>query len=373
MFLDERPYTFDRVFRLIVTGLTIAGALILLGYLSDVLTPFAVALLLAYLLNPLVERVNRRVKSQPLAVGLTLAGAAAVLILAVALITPLVLGEIGHMGRLLKELVENSEVAKRAAEKLPPDWWATLKSYAAREDVRNFFRQDSFVKAAEAALRKVLPGAWGLIAGTFNLLLGLLGLFTVGLYLVFLLLDYRKVSAHWPQLIPPAWREPLIAFLRDVDAGMNRYFRAQALVAFIVGVLHAIGFWLVGLPLSILLGLFIGLLNMVPYLQLVSVPLALGLAVLHALETGASLWLMLGLTAMVFVCVQLLQDGVLVPRIMGQAMGLSPAAILLSLSIWGKLLGFFGLLVAIPLTCILLAYYRRLLDRGGPPPLKTAV
>jgi predicted PurR-regulated permease PerM len=151
------------------------------------------------------------------------------------------------------------------------------------------------------------------------------------------------------------------SFFRDFKVGMQRYFRAQAAVAFIVGILFAIGFSVISLPLGILLGLFIGLLNMVPYLQIIGVIPAAVLATMHALESGISIWLSLGLTGLVFIVVQIIQDTILIPRIMGKVTGLSPAIILLSLSIWGKLLGMFGLLIALPMTCLLWAYYQRLI------------
>jgi predicted PurR-regulated permease PerM len=113
--------------------------------------------------------------------------------------------------------------------------------------------------------------------------------------------------------------------------------------------------------LGILLGLFIGLLNMVPYLQIIGLIPAFLLALIHALEMGGDFWMILSLTGLVFAVVQIIQDAILVPKIMGRVTGLSPAMILLSLSIWGKLLGVFGLLIALPMTCLLLAYYRRFL------------
>ena len=124
--------------------------------------------------------------------------------------------------------------------------------------------------------------------------------------------------------------------------------------------------------MAILLGLFIGLLNMVPYLQMIGIIPAVLLALVHALETGTNFWMVLGLTGLVFAVAQIVQDAFLVPKIMGDVTGLSPAAILLSLSIWGKLLGIFGLLIALPMTCLLLAYYQRLLatsqEHAAPTP-----
>jgi predicted PurR-regulated permease PerM len=126
-----------------------------------------------------------------------------------------------------------------------------------------------------------------------------------------------------------------------------------------VGVLFSIGFVIIDFPAAIAFGMFIGMLNLVPYLQAVSVlPMAL-LAMLKAANTGGGFWpVMLGALAVLMV-VQLIQDMFLVPKIMGKRMNLHPAVILLSLSIWGHLLGLLGMIVALPLTTLLLAYLRR--------------
>ena len=214
---------------------------------------------------------------------------------------------------------------------------------------------------AKTAAHKVMPGLFGVISGAASFFAGLMGLGVVILYVVFLLFDFQKVEENWLEILPVQYRSPVRTFAIDFKEAMQRYFRAQAAVAAITGVLFAIGFAIIGLPLGILLGLFIGLLNMVPYLQIVGVIPAILLALVHALETGTSIWMTLGLTGLVFVVAQLIQDTILVPRIMGKVTGLSPAIILLSLSIWGKLLGMFGLLIALPMTCLLWAYYQRLI------------
>ena len=131
------------------------------------------------------------------------------------------------------------------------------------------------------------------------------------------------------------------------------------MVAGIVGILFAAGFCAIGLPMGILLGLFIGLLNMVPYLQLISIPVALFFGVVHALELGTNIWSYLVLIGAIYIVVQLIQDLYLTPKIMGKITGFSPAIILLSLSVWGKLLGLLGLIIALPMTALLYAYYCR--------------
>lgn len=361
MLLDNKPYTFDRVIRIAITIGIVWGVIWILGYLSDVLIPFAIALLLAYMMNPLIRQIQKKIHHRLSAVIIGLLIVIGLFTLAAWLIIPMIVTEITQMGRLLSDLVHNADIAERAAKRLPPDLWQTFKDYASRQDIQELFKTENFWKIVEAVTRKVLPGVWGIIAGTATFFMGLVGIAVIGLYLVFLLLDYQKVSEEWKKLIPPSYREPAVEFVRDFENAMNGYFRGQAAVASIVGILFAVGFCLIGLPLGIILGLFIGVLNMIPYLQLVALIPAFLLALASALKTGTSFWMMLGLTGLVFVVVQAIQDTILVPKIMGKVTGLNPAMILLSLSIWGKLLGVFGLIIALPMTFLLLVYYRRFL------------
>lgn len=373
MILDNRPYSFDRVIRMALGAGLIWGLITVLGYLSDVLIPFAVALLLAYILNPLVVWLERFVRMRSVAIGLTLLLFVTVIIVASWIVIPLVTREITHMGRLLSELVTNSRLAAAAAARLPPDVWQTMREYFAMPEVQNFFRTDSFLAMAQGVLRKALPGIMGIISGTYSLVMALVVPGIILLYLIFLLMDFHKVRLVWKELIPPQYRSGVVMFVEEFDQAMNRYFRGQMTIAGILAVIFSTGFYLVGLPLGILLGLFVGLLNLVPYLQLLGVIPAVLLGAIHALETGQSFWIVMGMTGLVFLVAQIIQDAVLIPRIMGKALGLSPAVMLLSLSIWGKLLGMLGLLIALPMTCLVLAYYRRLILAETPAePAETA-
>ena len=147
--------------------------------------------------------------------------------------------------------------------------------------------------------------------------------------------------------------------MNDVKRAMNMYFRGQSLIALIVGILFAIGFSLVGFPMAVVLGLFIGVLNLVPYLQLISIPIAFFLCLVDAVATGGNFWALCGWTTVVYCVVQAFQDLYLTPRIMGKYMAINPVLILLSLSVWGSLLGFVGLIIALPLTALLMSYYKQ--------------
>ncbi len=363
MLFDSKPYTFDRVIRIAITAGIIWCLVQLLGYLSDVLIPFAIALLLAYMVNPLVMYVQKKIPNRLAAVFISIFIIIALFTGILWLIIPMIISEFNNMGRILSELLNNSEISETATRWLPPDIWQAVKNYTAKQDIQELFKTENFWKVVEAVSQKVLPGMWGLMTGATTFIMTLLGLTITGLYFVFLLIDYQKISDGWKELIPSAYRKQIVGFVVDFETAMNRYFRGQAAVASIVGVLFAVGFSIIGLPLGIILGLFIGMLNMVPYLQLIAIVPAFLIALVSALETGTGLWIMLGLTGSVFIVVQIIEDTVLIPKIMGKVTGMNPAMILLSLSIWGKLLGVLGLIIALPMTFLILAYYRRFLAK----------
>jgi predicted PurR-regulated permease PerM len=358
---DDRPYTFDRVVRALITIGIFLSLIWVAGYLSDVLIPFAVALVLAYLTDPLVSQVQKIVRHRAAAVIATLVLLLGLLLLVFWLILPMIIREIAHMGRIMSDLVNNSALTARVSVYLPEDLWQAISEFVSRPDIQEMFRPENFWKLAKVAAQKVLPGLWGVLAGAAGLIMGVVGLGVIGLYMLFLLLDYDAVRSGWQGLIPASYREQAVTLLADFESIMNSYFRGQAAVAAICGILFAAGFSIIGLPLGILLGLFIGMLNMVPYLQLIGVPPALLLALFQAIDSGASLWVMFGLTGLFFVLVQVIQDVILVPKIMGKVTGFNPAVIMLSLSIWGKLLGLLGLIIALPMTYLILVYYRRFL------------
>ena len=129
MFLNGKPYTFDRVVRLGISAALLWGLVWLLGYLSDVLIPFIAAFLLAYLINPLVLLVQKKVPHRAAAVFISLLIVAAFFVLLGGLLIPMIISEIGHMGLVLSDLVTSSDLAERAAKNLPPDLWQAVKDY----------------------------------------------------------------------------------------------------------------------------------------------------------------------------------------------------------------------------------------------------
>ena len=220
------------------------------------------------------------------------------------------------------------------------------------------------------AIKQIAPQVWALLSSTFSVLFSVTIIFIILLYYIFILLDYEKIANGWIGLIPDKYRPFVNTLMDDIEVTMNRYFRGQSLIALCVGILLAIGFKIIDFPLAIILGLFIGLLNMIPYLQTIGIIPMVILSLLRSAESGENFWIIFGLSLLVLGIVQCIQDLYLTPRIMGKAMGLNPAIILLSLSIWGILLGFIGLIIALPLTTLCLSYYKRfILEEKEPEPV----
>ena len=366
MIPNDRSFTFGRVLQLALFAGLAWGLVLLLDYLSDVLLPFVIGLVVAYFLDPVTNRVQHVIKQRVLAALFTLVSITLAVSLVVWFMVPMVGNELAEMGRTVSKMAANTELAQAAKEHLPENVWEEVNEILKRDDVKRYLTSDGAVQMAKDTAKNLLPGAWGVLSGAANVLTFITGLLVIMLYVVFLLIDYHNMAARWRDYLPPSIRDDVSGFVEEFIQATNRYFRSQALVACCVAVLFAIGFFTIGLPLAILMGIFIGLLNMVPYLQIVGTIPCLLLAGLKALEQGDNFLGALGLVLLVFGVVQLIQETVLVSRFQGEAMGLSPAIILLSISVWGKLLGFLGLILALPLTCLGLAYYRRYLWKFEP-------
>ena len=349
----EKEITFDRVVRWLIVVLVATGFVLLVNRLSSVLLPFFIAWILAYMIYPFVRflQYRCRLKYRVLSIAVALLVVLAVLILASFLVVPPIVEESIRMSKLITVYFNDT----LASSKLFSDMQAMLQNYANDNSLMKLIQHSSVMDVAE----NIVLQAWELLSGTLNFAIGLLGSLVVLLYLIFILMDYEKISEGWVKLIPAGKRGFASMVVDDVKNGMNAYFRGQSLIALLVGILFSIGFLIIDFPMAIGLGLFIGLLNLIPYLQLVGFIPTIILALVKAADTGQSFWVIMICALAVFAVVQTIQDVILTPRIMGHVMGMNPAIILLSLSIWGSLLGIIGLIIALPLTTLLTSYYRR--------------
>jgi len=349
----QRPYTFDRVVRMVLSTLVIIGILFTINQLKSVLTPFFIALFASYFLNPMVVFIQEKlkVKHRGLSVIITVILVMIILAIGTAFLVPAFVKEMNKMASLIKIYMSNTDYH----DILPAHIETIIRTYIKEANVADYFN----IQNITSALKKILPGFWNIFSGSMQLLLGAMSLLIIVLYTVFILTDFEGLKNTASDLIPERYHIYTTEVIKDLSEAMNLYFRSQGLIALIVGILLAIGFSIIGLPMPIIMGLFIGALNIVPYLQIAGIVPALLLALLKAMETQGSFWQMALLVIIVLAVVQLIQEIVLIPKILGKAYGLSPAFVLLALSIWGSLMGLIGMLLALPLTTLIISYYKR--------------
>ena len=351
--------TFDKFIRKAGLLLLVVFVLLTMNYLSGVLLPFFIAWLFAYLLYPIVRFVQdkMRVRVRALSIIVTLVFVIGVIGGIVWLIIPPMIEQFQKLGDVLtKYLQQTTHTGSFTA--LVRDW---LHDH--RLEIELFFKSEDFTDA----LKTSMPKLFSFVGQTANVIISIVASMITLLYMFFILLDYELLTTNWIRIFPeknrPFWRE----LMKDVERELNNYIRGQGLVALCMGIMFCIGFTIMDFPMAIGLGILIGILDLVPYLHTFAIIPTAFLAMLKAADTGQNFWWIFGLAVGLFCLVQIITDMVVTPKIMGKAMGLNPAILLLSLSVWGALLGFLGLIVALPLTTLLIAYWQRYVTKEHHP------
>ena len=351
----KKEITFDRFIRWTGIGLLVIAVLLLMNYLSHVLLPFFIAWFLAYLLYPLVKFVQYKlhVPTRALSIIVTLIFVIAVVGGVIYLIIPPMIEQFQKLGELATKYIHNTAHITSI-----PD---TIQTWIQdnQQKIDEFFRSKDFTDA----LKTAMPQVFNFLGQTASIVISIVASLITLLYMFFILLDYEYLTENWIKIFPKKARPFWTELMQDAERELNNYVRGQGLVALTMGVLFCIGFTIIDFPMAIGLGILIGILDLVPYLHTFAlIPTAL-LALLKAADTGQNFWIILISAVAVFAIVQVIIDMVVTPKIMGKAMGLNPAILLLSLSVWGALLGFIGLIIALPLTTLLIAYYQRYVTR----------
>lgn len=350
---NPKPFTLDRVVRMLIGLFAVVLLFLLVNKLSGVLLPFFIAWLLAYLLQPFVGffQYKLKFKNRMLSIFATLLLFFGSLTGLVFILAPIVSLELQKLSQSIVVYTQTIDMNTF----IPVAWQTEIKHYLEQLKFQSVLKDQNIMDG----IKKLAPQLWDLVNGSIDFIFGFSVVMVVFLYLVFILLDYENISAGLFYIVPPKYRKLITEVIVDLESGMNRYFRGQALIALIVGVLFVIGFSIIKLPLAIVLGLLIGLFTLVPYLKVVLlVPCAI-MGLLQSAETGQSYGtVLLGIT-IVFAVVQVFEDMFLTPKIMGRVTGLNPAVILLSLSVWGSLMGVVGMIIALPMTTLIISYYKR--------------
>lgn len=335
----------------IVGGVAAAVVLALLWVLKAALTPLAAAFVIAYLFDPLIDRIEARRMRRGAAVTvlvLLLGGGLAAFLL---VFLPRLQREAfdlagvlpGYLDRFTTVVVPDLE--RRLGVELPRTVVQLVERLRAEGIAIPFQTIGGLVGAALAT-----------VTGTVS---GLLGLLVVPILAYYLLVEFDTLLPRVAAWIPPRQRGYVVEKARRVDALVSGFLRGQLLVAALLGVLYAVGFTLIGVDLAVGIGLLAGVLGMVPYLG--SAAALVTAALLCVLEFGVDGHL--AAVVVWHVVVQSLEGFVLTPRIVGRSVGLHPAVVIVALLIAGDLFGFLGLLLAVPGAAVVKVFAQELLER----------
>lgn len=353
-----KEITFDKFVRWAGIIILILGILYVTNYLSSVLLPFFIAWFFAYLLYPVVMFIENKmhVRIRALSIIIAMLTMTAVIGGVIWLIIPPMIDQFDKLGDVLTKWLHQTTHTNNLTA-LIKEWMQNNQ-----DQIERFLRSKDF----SDTMKSTMPKLFAVVGQTANVLLSIIASMITLLYMFFILLDYETLTSNWVRIFPKKNRPFWQALMNDVKRELNNYIRGQGMVALCMGIMFCIGFTIIGFPMAIGLGILIGILDLVPYLHTFALIPTAFLAMLKAADTGQSFWLVFGLAFLVFCVVQVITDMVVTPKIMGKAMGLNPAILLLSLSVWGALLGFLGLIVALPLTTLLIAYWQRYVTREKP-------
>ncbi len=324
-------------------------ALLLLWLLAPVLTPFVIAGVFGYVLHPAVERLAARRVPRVVAVSLVEVAAIVAALAVLLLIVPILSKQLP----LLREQIPL--LADRLNANLSP-WLAKMGMNVALDtaSIKVFV-----LKYLDANLEDWLATALSSARIGGSILLALLGnLFLVPIVLFYLLMDWNNLTARFAALVPPRMRDSVHGFATECDEVLGQYLRGQLLVMLILAAYYSIGLALFGFDLAVPVGVFTGLAIFIPY---VGFGLGLVLALVSGLLQFAG-WQGLVGVAVVYGIGQVIESFYLTPRLVGERIGMSPITVIFALLAFGHLLGFVGVLIALPLSALLVVAARRVRD-----------
>jgi predicted PurR-regulated permease PerM len=318
----------------------------LLYILSPILTPFLFAGILAYMGDPLVDRLEANRVPRTLGVLIVMALLIALVVLIVVILVPLFEEQATTLMRNLPQYLEAvRSLISPWLDRLGIDFKLNLEGI--KEALRESF------PAAQGIARNLIPklttGGLALIEFVTNLVL-------MPVVLFYVLRDWDRMVAAIDGAIPLRWREPVRSLASEVDSVLGQFLRGQLSVMFLLAIFYVAGLWLVGLDFALPIGILAGMLTFIPYLgAIVGFVLATlaGLIQFQSLGGLVPVWI-------VFFVGQMLEGMVVTPLLVGERIGLHPVLVIFALLAFGKLFGFFGVLLALPASAVLMVAFRRL-------------
>ncbi|KNZ33027.1 MAG: ABC transporter permease [Methylibium sp. NZG] len=324
-----------------------AVALAAIWLLAPVLTPFLIGAVLAYVLHPAVERLVAVRVPRLLAVSVVELTAIIVLLAVLLLIVPII----------SKELPLLREQIPLLADKLNTGLAPWLAQYGINVALDTASIKAFVLKYMDANLEEWLATVLSSARIGGSILLAIIGnAFLVPVVLFYLLMDWPNLARRVREMLPPRRREQVEGFVDECDTMLGQYLRGQLLVMLIMATFYSVGLALFGFDLAVPVGVFTGLAMFIPY---VGFGIGLVLALLAGVLQFASLYGVLAV-AVVFGIGQLAESLVLTPRLVGERIGLNPLMVIFALLAFGHLFGFIGVLIALPVSALLVVAVRRI-------------
>ncbi|MDQ7976464.1 AI-2E family transporter [Paraburkholderia sp. SARCC-3016] len=320
---------------------------ILLWLLSPVLTPFLLGAILAYILHPGVSWLRRRRVPKGLAALLMMLFFTLMVTGLVLLILAVVQKEVPQLRQQVPVMISHLH-----------QWLQPKLELLGLADSLDFASiRDLVTNQLEGSAQTVVIYAWTSIRTSSNLMLDIVGnLVMVPLVLFYLLYDWNAMTRRITHFIPRRWLGKTLQLSHDMDQMLSQYLRGQLLVMAVLAVYYSVALWAAGFEIALPVGIFTGLAVFIPYIGFAT---GLILALVAALLQFGS-WYGIGAVAIVYGVGQILESFILTPRLVGERIGLHPLAVIFALLAFGQLFGFFGVLLALPVSAILSVAWREL-------------
>ncbi len=316
--------------------------------LAPVLTPFVAAALLAYIGDPLADRLQKLKMPRTLAVVCVFLITFIAIGLLILLIGPLIGAQVGALFDALPD------IAKKAEEVWLPTVMGWLNMEAGADVGLSAFLanySEMFGSWSGKVLTSVGKSGGALAAAV-------LSLFLIPIITFYMLRDWDTITAHLGALVPESQRETVFRLARESDEVLGAFLRGQLLVMLALAIIYSFGLWLVDLEFAIAIGVVSGLVSFVPYLGFV---FGIALALL-TMALDPNLWQLVGVIA-TFAIAQGIEGSILTPKLVGDRIGLHPVIVIFAVAAGGQLFGFFGILLALPAAAVLSVLVRFAYDR----------
>jgi predicted PurR-regulated permease PerM len=327
-------------------ALYIAGVLLIAGFivywLRDVFTPIFLAFIIAYILDPIVDRLEAWKVPRPVAIVLVLGGTLGAIVVFLALVLPSIISEVAGVIQELPRQIASL--------------WSRLEPWLIEQGVPIPHSTQEWVErfgayASEVASSILAPAGnvlSSIMGGTLSVIGSVVAVLVVLVFGVYLLSAFDRITAEVRELIPWRWRATVIGYAEEIDQILSQFVRGQLTVMAILAVLYSGAYAILGVRLALPIGIAAGMLNFIPY---VGGAFALAAGVLMSLLGGWHPWQLIGI-GVAYALVQTLEGFVITPRVVGKTVGLSEIWVLVALFVGGEIFGFLGILLALPTAAV---------------------